>query len=89
MASPTLEADEVVRRGQEIYDRDIRARVEPDHRGEFIVIDIETGDYEIDAREVAAIQRSIAKHPDGRRCLLRIGFPYTHRIGGTSLRHGR
>jgi hypothetical protein len=89
MPSPTLEAAEVVRRGQEIYDRDIRARVEPEHRGEFIVIDIETGDYEIDAREVAAIQRSIAKHPDGRRCLLRIGFPYTHRIGGLTSRLNR
>ena len=86
MPDPCQELDEVVRRGQEIYDRDLRAAVEPEHRGEFIVIDIETGDYEIDAREVAAIRRSIAKHPDGRRCLLRIGFPYTHRIGGTSLR---
>jgi len=89
MARPTLDADEVVRRGQEIYDRDLRALVEPEHRGEFIVIDLETGDYEIDAREAPAIRRAIAKNPDGPRCLLRIGFPYTHRIGGTSLRLGR
>jgi hypothetical protein len=81
--------DDDCRRGQEIYDRDIRAIVEPEHRGEFVVIDIETGNFEFDAREVAAIQRSIAKHPDGRRCLLRIGFAYTHRIGGSSMRLGR
>lgn len=89
MASPVLDADEVVRRGQEMYERDIRARVEPDHRGEFIVIDLTTGHYEIDAREAPAIRRAIARNPDGPRCVLRIGFPYTHRIGGTSLRLGR
>lgn len=89
MAGPILDADEVVRRGQEIYDRDLRALVEPEHRGEFIVIDLETGQYEIDTREAAAIRRAIAKNPHGPRCLLRIGFPYTHRIGGAFLRPGR
>jgi hypothetical protein len=89
MPGPTLGADEVVRRGQEIYERDIRALVEPEHRGEFIVIDLTTRQYEIDAREAPAIRRAIAKNPDGPRCVLRIGYPYTHRIGGTSLRLGR
>jgi hypothetical protein len=67
--------EEVVRRGEEIYERDLRAQVEPAHLGKFIVIDIETGDYEIDEKAFAATRRVAARHPDGARCLLRIGAP--------------
>jgi hypothetical protein len=67
--------EEVVARGQAIYERDIRVSVEPGHRGKLIVIDIERGDYEIDEKAYAARDRLAARHPDGARCLLRIGFP--------------
>lgn len=65
--------EELVRLGEAIYERDIRARVEPEHQGEFIVIDVETGDYEIDENVVPATRRITARHPNGARCLLRIG----------------
>ena len=47
MPRPDMEAAEIVRRGEEIYDRDIRALVEAEHDGKFLVLDIESGDYEI------------------------------------------
>jgi hypothetical protein len=75
MAKATDSGEEVVRRGEEIYERDIRAKVEAEHRGEFIVIDVETGDYEIDRKALEATHRVMARHPDGARCLLRIGSP--------------
>jgi hypothetical protein len=77
--------DEVIRRGEEIYRRDLRARVEAEHFGKFIVIDVNSGDYEIDADEIAATSRARIKHPDGSktRCLLRIGYPAAHHIGGS------
>ena len=37
--------EEVVRRGQEIYEREIRAKVEPEHDGEFVVVGVESGAY--------------------------------------------
>jgi hypothetical protein len=72
--------EEVVARGQAIYERDIHALVEPDHRGKLIVIDIESGDYEIDEKAYAAKDRLAARHPDGARCILRIGFPAAFRF---------
>ena len=36
-------ADEVARLGDEIYERDIRSQVEPDHHGEYVVIDVDSG----------------------------------------------
>jgi hypothetical protein len=82
MSHPRYSAEEVVRRGEEIYQRDLRAKVETDHRGEFLVVDIETGDYEIDRDEVAALDRAMARNPNGARYILRVGYPAAHRLGG-------
>lgn len=82
MPKATYSDQEVVRRGEEIYERDIRSKVESDHRGQFIVIDIESGDYEIDRRAVIATDRVAERHPDGARCLLRIGSPVAYHLPG-------
>jgi hypothetical protein len=47
MSDSMLTKDERARRGREIYERDIRADVEPDHDGEFLVVDVATGDYAV------------------------------------------
>jgi hypothetical protein len=73
---------EVGRRAEEIYESSIRSMVEPGHTGAFVVIDIDTGDYELDANEVAAVRRMEAKRPDGTRYIKRIGFHAAHRLGG-------
>jgi hypothetical protein len=44
-----LTPEEIAARGEAIYDRDIRHKVEGTHDGKFLVLDIETGEYEIDA----------------------------------------
>ena len=43
---PRHSREEFARRGSTIYERDIRARVEAAHEGEFVAINIETGAYE-------------------------------------------
>ena len=40
-------AEEVAARGEALYEQQIRTQVEATHQGEFVVVDIETGDYEI------------------------------------------
>jgi len=67
-------SEEIVRRSEEIYARDLQARLEPDHHGEFVVIDVDTGEFEVDADEVAAIDRAVAKRPDAERYIKRVGF---------------
>jgi hypothetical protein len=76
---------EIVRRGQALYDQQIRAKVEGSHKGEFLVLDIESGEYEIDASEVAAVRRAKAKHPEAALYILRIGYPTAYRVGGPRL----
>lgn len=73
---------EVGRRGEEIYESSIRTDVEPAHNGEFVVIDIDSGDYELDPSEVVAVRRMAARRPDGRRYIKRVGYAAAHRLGG-------
>jgi hypothetical protein len=42
------------RLGDEIYERDVRPRIEAGDEGKFMVIDIDTGAYEIDEDELVA-----------------------------------
>ena len=49
--------DEVCDRRERIYEERIKHLVEPQENGKFIIIDVETGDYEIDEEHPAASRR--------------------------------
>jgi hypothetical protein len=82
MATSALARSEIVRRGEEIYERDLRSQLEPASNGQFLVLDIDTGEYELDPDETLALQRAISKHPTGTRFIKRVGFSTAHRLGG-------
>jgi hypothetical protein len=73
--------EEFARRGMAIYEEKIRPLVEADHRGEIVMIDIETGEWEMDPDEIAAAKRLEARIPDAQIWMQRIGYPYVHRFG--------
>ena len=73
---------EVASRGESIYRREIRHKVNPKHKGKFLVIDIETGEYEMNTDDLVATKRLLAKHPNAVVYGLQIGCPTAYRIGG-------
>ncbi len=73
--------EEVGRRGQALYDRKIRDKVEEKHHGQFLVLDIGTGEYEIDDSDLVASKRALAKNPDAVLYGVRVGFPAAYRLG--------
>ena len=82
MSHPPYSAEEIARRGEALYEREIRPQVEADNRGKILVVDIETGEYEIDADHLTAVRRARVKNPDAVLYALRIGYPALARIGG-------
>ncbi len=74
--------EEVAQRGEAMYERQIRSRVEPEHMGQFVVMDIETGDYEVDVDDLGATKRALAKRPGAVLYGLRIGSAAAYRLGG-------
>lgn len=74
--------EEIARRGDEIYQSEVRPKVELNHKGKFVVIDIETGAWELDENALAACDRLIARLPDAQTWLIRIGMRAVHHLGG-------
>jgi hypothetical protein len=83
MGHPRYTTEEIAARGKAIYEGQIRAKVEPQHIGKFLILDIETGDYEVDEDEFAASRRAHAKHPDGAFFGLRVGYRTSGTIGAS------
>jgi hypothetical protein len=78
---PRYTRDEIAARGKAIYDRQIRALVEPQHIGKYLVINVETGEYELDADDETASRRAYQKYPGGALYGMRVGYPAWGRIG--------
>lgn len=83
MAAPKLRysKEEFARRGDEIFERDIAPHLGEEDPTEFIVIDIESGAYEIDNDELAASDRLLARKPDAQVWLRRVGSRYARHFG--------
>ena len=83
MPHPRLSDVEIDRRGQEVYEQFIRRKVETvENIGKQIVIDVETGDYEIDSDGLVASRRLLVKHPDAALFGARIGYDAVYALGG-------
>lgn len=74
--------EEVASRGEAIYDQEIRHDVEPEQEGKFLVLDVETGEYEIDEDDLTATKRLLARRPEAVLYGLRIGYPAAYHLGG-------
>ena len=87
MPHPRINGDEIARRGEEIYERSIRSRIETDENiGKVISIDIETGAYEIGDDPVVTARRLQLRHPDAAIWTRRIGYNAVYASGGTLTR---
>jgi hypothetical protein len=78
---PRYSKEEFARRGDEIYERELRSLLEAEHQGEFVAIDIETGTYETNTDELTVSDRLLARVPNAQIWLRRIGSRYSHRFG--------
>lgn len=72
---------EVARKGEELYERQIRHQIEAGNAGKFVVIDVEKGEYEVDEDDLRATQRLLAKCPGAIVFGLRIGYPTAYTLG--------
>lgn len=74
--------EEFARRGDAIYEKEVRPQVKARDLGKFAAIDIETGAFALDADELKACRKLRRRIPDAQIWMVRVGYPYVHRIGG-------
>ena len=75
--------DEVARRAEDLYYRDIRPKVMPQEKGKFLTLDIYSGDYEIDEDGLSANKRLRTRRPGGEFFCIRIGYTAANKMSGT------
>ncbi len=78
--------EEFARRGDAIYEKKIRPQLEASDEGKFAAIDIESGEFAIDADELKACRKLRKRIPEAQIWMVRVGYPYVHRIGGREWR---
>ena len=82
LRQPRYPMEEFRRRGEEIYLRDIVPRLPAGSDGNFVAIDIESGEWETDSDDYAASEHLLSRIPDAQIWLVRVGQPTAYRMGG-------
>lgn len=74
--------DDLVDKGQEFYDRRLKAVLEPDHAGRFVAIEPHSGRYFLAKTGLAALRAGRVELPGKLFYLVRIGHRAAYNIGG-------
>jgi hypothetical protein len=83
---PRYSKEEFARRGNEIYESQVRSQVEEGNYGKIVAIDIETGAFEVADDTIAATDRLYERVPDAQPWVIRIGHRTVYRFGSQSLK---
>lgn len=89
MTNASPPTGEIAERGTRIYEERLRDILEPKDNGKYVVIDVETGDYELDEDHLAASDRAAAKRPGAPLYATRVGSRSLGRVGGRAAVTGR
>ena len=81
---PRYSKEEFARRGNELYERQVRSQVEDGNEGKVVAIDIETGMFEVAEDTLTASHRLLARCPDAQTWFVRIGHRALHRFSPRS-----
>ncbi len=81
MRKPLLSPGEAGKRAIELYEKGIRKTIEPEHNGEFLVINLDTGEYVLGKDRLQVSDEAKRAFPDAPRFLIKVGHPAAMRIG--------
>ena len=75
----------VASRGAELYATKIRRQTRMAAKGDFVVIDIYSEEYEIDSDDATATMRLLERRPGAMTYAVRVGFPAPYHFRGGRL----
>lgn len=86
MQQSVLSDEEIVRRGQRIYNEQLRARLEPGENGRFVVINPRNGDFALADTTTDAGRVMRARYPDEVFYEVRVGHEFVSQFVGPGAR---
>ena len=72
----------VASQGNELYVNKIRELTRETAKGDFVVIDIHSGDFEVDSDDLTATMRLMERRPDAVTWAERVGYPSAYNLQG-------
>ena len=78
--STPQEIERFIERAKQAYEDRLAAKLEPEHNGEIVAIEPESGDYFLGKDEIEAADNARSAGHDGPFYFLRVGSRYTHRL---------
>ena len=75
----THSTEELDRLGWARYE-EIKKELEAKHHGEYVVIEVDSGDYFVGKTAEEAFQQAEKVHPDKAFCLIRVGYKAVHNL---------
>ncbi len=81
---PRYSKEEHARRGEAIYERELRSQLEPTNQGKIVAIDVDTREFELADNVITATKRLLARLPDAQIWCVRVGHRAVHRFGPRS-----
>ncbi len=85
-AKKNLQLGELTRLGKKFYEEKLKLILEPEHNGDFVVIEPLSGRYFVDKDGTQAALKAQAEMPDKKFYFARIGYEYAYKIGGSWLK---
>lgn len=76
-----LQREQWMRHGEEIFEREVRSKLEGQNPDDYLLIDVDSGDFEVDADELAASERLRARRPQAVIYFRRVGSRVSRRFG--------
>lgn len=73
--------DVLHRLADEVFERSIRSQLTPEDNGKFLAIDVDSGNYEIDADDAAAVFRLRSRCPEAEIWIRGTDRSAAYRIG--------
>ena len=76
------ETSAVIERAKRIYAERLQGALEPQHRGRFVAIEPESGDYFLGDTFDEAVKAARVRHPDRLSHTVRVGHRAAFHVGG-------
>jgi hypothetical protein len=71
---------EFAKRGDAMYEKEVRPQLKPSDKGKFAAIDVESGAFEVSRSELTAVKKLSKRLPESQIWIVRVGYRTTHRI---------
>lgn len=77
--------DEISDLGEKIYRERIKSQLPPSEKGKFVIIDVVSGDYEMDEDYITASDRLWERRPDAVGYWVKVGYKAAFHFGSQTL----